>query len=323
MFSNGNWICLPSHVQRISITVWFSFVSELFRCSDCLIDTKFTHVQLHQICGDNLGLHTILGFCESFNAKYRCRFCKADKENTYRCIEEIEGLRRTIANYNADVVANNVSLTGIKQNSVVNQIKNFHVALNFAPDIMHDIFEGICILELKLILNSFLQRNVLSLVEINHRVSSSIKGHGHSIGKIPEISSKFIDGDLKSCFSASEMSNFFLLFPVIFGDKVNIDDMKLRRIIRILMAPKISNSALPLLQFLIAEHHQFYIKLSQTNLTPKFHHLLHYCSPIEQLGPLKSYWCMRFEAKHRFSKTVGKTHTILRTLQKPWLTECL
>lgn len=83
------------------------------------------------------------------------------------------------------------------------------------------------------------------------------------------------------------MSNFFLIFPVIFGDKVGWNDkywvlaMRLRRIIRILMAPKIFVAGISLLEFLISEHHETYINLAQTSLTPKFHHLLHYAHAIK------------------------------------------
>lgn len=31
------------------------------------------------LCGDNLGLNSILGFSEGFNATFFCRFCKSPK----------------------------------------------------------------------------------------------------------------------------------------------------------------------------------------------------------------------------------------------------
>jgi hypothetical protein len=38
------------------------------------------HFILGLIIGDNLGLHSILGFTESFNANYCCRLCKVKKK---------------------------------------------------------------------------------------------------------------------------------------------------------------------------------------------------------------------------------------------------
>lgn len=142
------------------------------------------------------------------------------------------------------------------------------------------------------------------------------------MSKLPEIDSSFVDGDKKTCFSASEMLHFFLIFPSIFGDKLNMNDkhwglvIKLRRILRILMSPYISRSGINLLNNLISEHHKAFINLTQKNLTPKFHHLLHYAHAIEQLGPLKQYWCMRFEAKHLLAKTIGKNCYNFRNIAK-------
>ena len=42
-------------------------------------------------------------------------------------------------------------------------------------------------------------------------------------------------------------------------------------------------------------------------ITPKMHHLVHYPFYIKLLGPLKQFWCMRFEGKHAFFKTVART----------------
>lgn len=55
------------------------------------------HFILTNVLGDNLGIHTILGFAQSFNATYYCRFCITpksrcqhmfnDKDIVLRCIE--------------------------------------------------------------------------------------------------------------------------------------------------------------------------------------------------------------------------------------------
>jgi hypothetical protein len=111
---------------------------------------------------------------------------------------------------------------------------------------MHDIFEGICIIELRLILKHVLQSSQLTLQQLNHKISTSIRKYSHDIGKFPEIHPSFIDGEKKTCFSASEMSNFFLLLPVFLLDDFENNGqfyaliLMLRRIIRIIMAPIIT-----------------------------------------------------------------------------------
>ncbi|XP_035707361.1 uncharacterized protein LOC118435427 isoform X1 [Folsomia candida] len=146
-----------------------------------LENTPFSHIQVLQFCGDNLGMHTIFGFAESFNANFRCRFCKLDREQTFTAIEESVNRRRNLENYERDLEVGNVSLTGIRERSILNDIKGFNVTNNFAPDIMHDILEGICVTELKLFLKHVTQNRILSVSEINHRLSSSFNKNGHAI----------------------------------------------------------------------------------------------------------------------------------------------
>ncbi|KAL7302452.1 hypothetical protein TKK_0005103 [Trichogramma kaykai] len=58
--------------------------------------------KLGLIVGDNLGLHGILGFTESFNANYACRFCKMNKFQRSIAIQEDEVYLRTKENYERD-----------------------------------------------------------------------------------------------------------------------------------------------------------------------------------------------------------------------------
>lgn len=83
------------------------------------------------ICGDNLGLHSILGFSESFTATYPCRFCKMSRE-VLQYSENIQpALLRTRSNYKEDVTVNDFCKTGIKEECVFNRIPSFHVTTNF------------------------------------------------------------------------------------------------------------------------------------------------------------------------------------------------
>lgn len=65
--------------------------------------------------GDNLGLHSILGFVESFVAKYPCRFCKTPKRECQRQTkQDVDSIRNPI-DYLNDVMTDDVSKTGIKE----------------------------------------------------------------------------------------------------------------------------------------------------------------------------------------------------------------
>lgn len=78
---------------------------------------KFTVVQ---VVGDNLGLHGILGYIESFSGNYVCRFCKGDNGVVRSLTLEDPALLRDRNSYEADLVIANSSQTGLKRDSVLN-----------------------------------------------------------------------------------------------------------------------------------------------------------------------------------------------------------
>lgn len=48
---------------------------------DSLLFKGTMYFELELILGDNLGLHTITGFVESFSSNFCCRICTMNKEN--------------------------------------------------------------------------------------------------------------------------------------------------------------------------------------------------------------------------------------------------
>lgn len=66
---------------------------------------------------------------------------------------ENTALLRNCANYDQDVLLADLSQTGIREVSIFNEVESFHVTTNFAVDITHDIFEGICNYDMSHIIN--------------------------------------------------------------------------------------------------------------------------------------------------------------------------
>jgi len=91
------------------------------------------------IVGDNVGMHSIFGYPESFSANYCCRFCIEKKENIKIQIDLKVGSNRKITDYK-DHVHNETF--GIKE-CIWNDLNYFHVYVNISCDIMHDLYEGI------------------------------------------------------------------------------------------------------------------------------------------------------------------------------------
>lgn len=174
--------------------------------------------------GDNLGLNSALGFTESFNANHFCRLCKISKNDSYSCPVEKTDLLRTEQNYNNDLLLN-MRETGVKENSVWNKIHYFHVTTNVALDKMHDFDEGVYKYGMSHILYHYIYvMKDISLNTLNER----LKGFDYASNNISNRPPSLRQDEIKKktlSFSASEMSNFVVLFPFIIGEDVSHDDV--------------------------------------------------------------------------------------------------
>lgn len=85
------------------------------------------YFKLGLILGDNLVVHSVLGFVESFVANYPCRFCRSHKNECHKQTCQNDTKLRDPTNYVAHVLLNIVSSTGIKELYVWNGITSFTV----------------------------------------------------------------------------------------------------------------------------------------------------------------------------------------------------
>lgn len=183
---------------------------------------KFTVVQ---VVGDNLGLHGVLGYIESFSGNYVCRFCKADKRGVRSLTLEDPALLRDRNSYEADLRTADSSQTGLKRDSVLNNLSFYHVSDNVAVDIMHDVLEGVGPYEVKLVLNSLIEQKHLTLEKLNYRITSFDYGFCDKGNKPSVISKRDLgnpEGPMRH--SASQMWCLLRLLPTIIGDLIPIDN---------------------------------------------------------------------------------------------------
>ena len=109
------------------------------------------------------------------------------------------------------------------------------------------------------------------------------------------------------------MINLVLYFSMIVGSYVphNCQVWQyykvLRQMLNVLLFKNITTEVVEYLNILICEHHELYMKLFNTHLKPKHHHLTHYRSAILKLGPLCHMWSMRFEGKNLENKFIAET----------------
>jgi len=267
------------------------------------------------ILGDNLGLHSILGFTESFIARFPCRFCKSPKLNCHSQVTQVDEMLRNKTNYDEDISINNITLTGLKEVCVFNQINSFHVTQNFAVDIMHDILEGVCKYDIGMILKKMIYDfNYFTIDTLNNRIESFNYGSIDIRNRPPLLSTALLKNGLIK-MSASEMLCFTKYFALIIGDLIPPNSeiwclyISLRQIIGILLEKSIKYDDIALCKTLITEHHELYMNLFNTNLKPKFHHMVHYPMIMKKCGPLSLIWSMRFESKHKELKETAKSIT--------------
>jgi len=79
---------------------------------------KQIYFSLCLLLGDNLGIHSICGLSEGFNANYPCRMCKHHR-NEIASITALDANKlRTMQNYAADVLSQDLTTTGIKEKCV-------------------------------------------------------------------------------------------------------------------------------------------------------------------------------------------------------------
>ncbi|XP_055908123.1 uncharacterized protein LOC129942965 isoform X1 [Eupeodes corollae] len=288
-------------------------------------ETDHFYFVLGLITGDNLGLNTILGYSKSFNSHYYCRICTCSKTQNHVTCSDKSSYHRTFIGYKNDIVKFSKSSerminTGIREESVFNNIPSFHVVHNVTVDIMHDIFEGVCHYDLCKLFNQFiLVDNFFSLDVLNNR-TQLFKYSKSEIGNIaPIIKPEHIQRQ-KLNMSAKEMWTFCRFLPIIIGDLVPEKNNHwklltfLNKIIDIVLKSDFKEVDIHNLQTLISRHHSRYIKLFNEKLKPKFHFMIHYPYVMRMLGPLKHFWSFRFESKHKELKNYCNSITSRKNL---------
>ncbi|XP_011858359.1 PREDICTED: uncharacterized protein LOC105555920, partial [Vollenhovia emeryi] len=267
--------------------------------------------KLGALIGDNLGLHSVLGFVESFNAKYPCRICRANKEQVQHMCSEDISLLRNEENYFADVDTNNVSETGVKHKAIWYKLPDFNLFKHVAVDMMHDILEGVANYTMSLVINSLLVKKYFTLKELNSRAESF--DYDCDTNSKPPLLSSESAFKIKWKMSSIETLNYVRYFSCLISHKVPDNDehwrlyILLRRVLDFAMTDCVDTIVCDRLRWTVTEFNSLYLQLSSTPLKPKFHYLIHYPGMMQKLGPLHNLWSMRYESKHRTLKIAARS----------------
>lgn len=204
---------------------------------------------------------------------------------------------------------NDLSKTGIKERCLFNNVESFNVTENYFVDIMHDLFEGVCKYVMGNILYHLIFVEKIFTVEAFNSKIQNFDFKFESKNKPPVLSSEDIRNK-KIKMSASEMICFCRYICIICGDLIPVGNevwslyLLLKQIISIITSTNMNSPKIIELTKLIQDHHELYLRLfPDSNLTPKFHFMLHWPNIIEKTGPPVLLWSMRYESKHREMKS--------------------
>lgn len=265
---------------------------------------------------DNLSAHALAGFSCSFSSGRVCRYCLCHYKDLSLRTQEDDCVLRTpeTHNYHLQCVAEDPttkSLYGVTGPCAFSELPNFSVTNAFPPDVMHDFLEGVVPHVLKLVLKALHNEKVVSVQEVSNALAHFPFGQNDSSHKPRPMSERLLsDGQIVG--KAVEKWTLLRTIPLIIGNRISKSDKNwqlilcLRNIAEILLAPTISIHWISPLAELITSFLTVFKSLFPDSITPKLHFLVHYPRLIQDFGPPRAHWCMRFEAKHLYFKKVSQ-----------------
>ena len=275
------------------------------------------HGTLTTLSADSLAAHEMLGFM-SPSANRLCRLCLSTRDDIQSRFDEGDVQMRNIEEHDEHVhrALENRShgdpTTGVRGHCGLNDLRGFHCVANFNLDIMHDLFEGVCPFEVKLILKDLIFCKGLFTVKLlNERIKAFPYGFADRKNKPSVISAASVRhvGERGLGQKAKQMECLIHMLPLIVGDLIPLNDecwelfMLLRRIMDIVCSPVVARSEMPYLKHLIIEHHSLFRELfPDVRMINKHHHMVHYPTCILNSGPMTTMQCLKYELKHNFSK---------------------
>jgi hypothetical protein len=273
------------------------------------------------LTADNLASHAVGGFKIGFSKGFRkCRYCLGTDFEIQNYFTDHEFIARTKTSHNLHCEALETDeneyfgkLYGLTNNSILNELNFFHVIGGNVPDVMHDWLEGVFPLVIcKLLWYCIRVKRYFTLDMLNHAIRNFNYGYNEVKNKPSLIQILHLSKN-KLRQSASQIWLLGILLPLMIGNCIPLDDQVwltfryVLEISRLFFKVEISELEISRLEFLIAEFISLYKEnFPGSRVTPKMHFIVHYPRFIRKLGPLVSFWCMRYEAKHSYFKQMSR-----------------
>lgn len=333
-------------------TILEPFVNEMLNLIDEGIECELhghkldIRVRYVGVTGDTLGVHDILQLL-SPSANRFCRDCLVSRPE-YAEMPWMLGPMRTDLHYSTTLDRakrlNRMWLMrkfSYKTKDTI--LKKLHLSprSNHKFDILHDLYEGVTMLVVKVVLNFIITHNIFTAEFLNERIKNFDYGCADESAKpSPNFDDqslrKILSGKLKQ--NASQMHLLVRALPFLIHDKLRefynnaIDAQQSEveellqllschlRIISLVNLREITTGQIDLLDRLVRQqnriYHQIRLKHPTFPLPNKLHHLLHYSQMIRQWGPAPLYETSRFEGLHKRLKQRMSSSCNFRNPQK-------
>jgi hypothetical protein len=251
------------------------------------------------LSADNLSCHKILGLRQCFSSGFICRHCLIRYENL-SLPTPIHVSMRTDQGYHDDYKHRT---NGIVSPSPLMEIPYCCLPFFTPPDFLHDCLEGVTHMVTSCALRKLNEEQSIDF--INSLISTFPFGFN-----LPIFTKKHI-ASMRFPLTASQMMDFYLNLPLVFGHLIAIEPLP-KYWELVLLHHELLSILLDVhchvppdyISILIYQHNALIYELCDEN--PKYrcklHYLTHYSSFFLFFKSLKHMWTMRFEGGHRFFK---------------------
>jgi len=282
--------------------------------------------KLIAVSADNLTAHALGGFQQFFHSGRICRHCMIHHADIASHLSSSSVVRRNADSYAYHLAAvsentSNVKVYGVSRACVFSILPDFDLFTAFPPDIMHDVLEGVMPVTLKLVLKSLIDTGKCALSDVNAALTSVKLSHPEN--KPVQLSEMVLKSNGHIAGSAIQKLELFLLFARMVGMYVPEEDkvwqvyLNLREVCDLLLAPAVDRNSITHLEDLISTYLFSFVEVFGADFViPKMHFMVHYPEFIRLLGPMRNYWCMRFEAKHQYFKKVATSINCFKDITK-------
>jgi len=283
------------------------------------------------VVADNLAAHGIGGFMESFSSMHPCRFCLISKSSLQTAPCSGSSCLRTPDTYSSQLqrVLRNKHLGkvyGIKENSCLNSIPNFHVVGGLPSDIMHDLLEGVACDVLECVLRYCVMSNFISLEYLNEQIEKFPYDGNDKVNKPDSLPVPLANFKVKQ--TAAKIRCLLRLLPLMIGHRVPLADSKWEVLLLLLDVHDIAMSLVltvkdtVLLDDAVFDFVEKFCSIfPNEKIKPKMHFLTHYGEQCRAYGPLLNYWSFRFESKHSYFKDLASRLKCRKNILKTFATK--